>query len=327
MLAWNSSMLTEIFLLIVGFFLLIKGADWLVDGSAGLARRLGVSDIVIGLTVVSFGTSAPELVVNLFSAFSGETDLALGNIIGSNISNVLLVLGIAAIVAPLQIKTTTIWREIPLSLLAALALFFLVNDQIINGDGSSLLTRADGLTLLLFFAIFLYYTYSISQAGRGDGEEQAQEKQVSWQLVTMLGLGLFGLIAGGKFIVDNAVALAKAWQISETLVGLTLVALGTSIPELATSIVAAWKGRDDIAVGNIVGSGIFNILFILALTSLIAPIPLFPFFNIDLMVVVGSSLLLFLSVFVGRRHMLERWQGIAFVVMYFAYIGYAFWRG
>lgn len=315
----------QILLLILGFGLLIKGADWLVDGASSLAKRLGMRDIVIGLTVVSFGTSAPELIVNLFSAISGKTDIAVGNIVGSNIANIFLILGVAAIIYPLRVKKATVWKEVPLSLLAAIAVFLLLNDILIDDGTNSVLTRIDGLVLLLFFAIFLYYTYGIS---RVEGSAAATTKIRRLPISTaMIFGGLAALVLGGKLIVDGAVVIATGLGVTQSLIGLTVVAIGTSLPELATSAVAAWKRNADIAVGNIVGSNIFNIFFILAVTSTIAPLPIAANLNIDIAVMTIASLFLFFAMFVGRKHTLERWQGFTFIALYTGYLTYLVWRG
>ena len=319
--------LLEIILLVVGFALLIKGADWLVDGASSLARRLNVREIVIGLTVVSFGTSAPELLVNIMSALSGNTDLAIGNIVGSNIANIFLILGVSAAIYPLIVKKGTVWKEIPLSLLAAIALLVMTNDRFLESTTSSLLTRTDGLVMLLFFAIFLYYTYSISKANKKENEH-VKAKYSTPVALGIIGLGLVGLIIGGNFIVTNASSLALRIGISQSLIGLTIVAIGTSLPELATSAVAAFRRNADIAVGNIVGSNLFNVFFILAMTSIVAPIPVSPALNFDMIVMLGASTLLFLTMFIGhRRRTLERWEGIGFLLTYAGYISYIAWRG
>ncbi len=316
----------QILLFVIGFGLLIKGADWLVEGGSAIARRFGIRDIVIGLTIVSFGTSAPELIVNLFSAVSGKTDLAIGNIVGSNIANILLILGVAAMIYPLRVKLGSVWKEIPLALLAALAVFILLNDTLIDHGSASLLSRIDGLVLLLFFVIFLYYTYGISSVSGVESKSTSKIKK-AWVATGMIIGGLVGLVVGGKFIVDSAVVIASGLGVSQSLIGLTIVAIGTSLPELATSAVAAYKRNTDIAVGNIVGSNIFNIFFILAVTSVITPLPITPHMNLDIMVMISASLMLFFAMFVGRKHTLERWQGISFLTLYAAYIGFLIWRG
>ncbi len=316
----------QIILLVIGFGLLIKGADWLVGGASSIAKQFGIRDIVIGLTVVSFGTSAPELIVSTFSAASGETDLAIGNIIGSNISNILLILGISAAIYPLSVHKGTVWKEIPFALLAAMAAFFLINDELIDGSAISAITRIDGFILLLFFAIFLYYTYGISKATGEEADTGITHKSTSVSVGLIIG-GCIGLVLGGKFIVDAAVSIATGLGVTQSLIGLTVVAVGTSLPELATSAVAAFKKNTDIAVGNIVGSNIFNVFLILAVTGIIAPLPKSEYVNSDLAVMVGASLLLFIAMFIGKKHMLQRRQGIVFIVAYVIYTIYLVLRG
>ena len=249
-------------LLIGGFVLLIKGADLLVDGASSLAKRLKVSDLVVGLTVVAFGTSAPELSVNVLSAIKGTTDIAIGNILGSNIANVLLILGISSIIYPLFVSKGTVWKEIPLSLLAAILVAVLANDQIIDKQSYSVLSRIDGAILLLFFIVFLYYSFSIAKSIEGIDDYVTTRQQKVFHSIIFIVLGLIGLTLGGKWIVDAAVFIAQKLNISTKLIGLTVVAVGTSLPELATSVVAAIKKNPEIAIGNVVGSNIFNIFFI-----------------------------------------------------------------
>jgi cation:H+ antiporter len=314
-------MLVYIFF-IIGLILLIKGADFLVDGASSIARRLSISDLVIGLTVVAFGTSAPELFVNIVASLKGNTDIAIGNVVGSNISNVFLILGVASIIYPLAVTKGTVWKEIPFSLLAAIVLFITANDQLLDGAQMSALTRIDGLVLFVFFIIFIYYTCSI--ATRIDGmEAHVSAKQSGWlrSFLSVI-LGLAGLTLGGKWIVDGAVTLATRFGMSESLVGLTIVAVGTSLPELATSAVAAYKRRVEIAVGNVVGSNIFNIFFVLGISAGIKPLPFQPGYNLDMGVVVISSLLLFLFMFTGKKRSLDRWEGVIFLLCYGGFIAY-----
>lgn len=317
----------SVLLLIIGFILLIKGADWLVDGASGLAKSFGISDLVIGLTIVSFGTSAPELIVSLLSAFSHSTDLAVGNVIGSNICNILLILGITSVIYPLTVKKGTVWKEIPLMLVATLAVAFLLNDVLIDRSSFSTLSRTDGLTLLLFFAIFLYYTYGISRVSGSNKEEESVKKLSTAKATLFIFVGLTSLAIGGNLIVDNATRIALTFGLSQALIGLTIVAVGTSLPELATSVIAALKKNADIAVGNVVGSNIFNILFVLAVTSSIYPIPFNKSMNLDVSVMLFSSLLLFIAMFVGKKRKLERWQGALFILLYISYTGILIWRG
>ena len=307
-------------LFVIGFVFLIKGADFLVDGSVSIARRLKVSDLVIGLTVVAFGTSTPELFVNIVASFKGNADIAIGNVLGSNIANILLILGVSSVIYPLAVTKGTVWKEIPFSLLAAIILMFMANDQIIDRTGTSALTRIDGLIFLCFFTIFIYYTFSIATQVEGI-EEHVTARQYGW-LRSLLNViaGLFGLTLGGKWIVDGAIALATKFGLSESLIGLTIVAVGTSLPELATSAVAAYKRNVDIAVGNVVGSNIFNIFFVLGISATIKPLPFQTKNNIDLGMVILSSLMLFFFMFSGKKRSLDRWEGIVCLMLYFGYI-------
>jgi cation:H+ antiporter len=307
-------------LFVIGFVFLIKGADLLVDGASSIAGRLNVSDLVIGLTVVAFGTSTPELFVNIVASFRGNTDIAIGNVIGSNIANVFLILGVASLIYPLAVTKGTVFKEIPFSLLAAIVLFVAANDQLLDGSRLSVLTRIDGLIFLSFFVIFIYYTHSIATSVNGI-EEHVAVKRYGWlRSVLFIILGLIGLTLGGKWIVDGAVALALKFGMSESLMGLTIVAVGTSLPELATSAVAAYKRNADIAVGNVVGSNIFNIFFVLGISAVIKPLPFQTRNNLDIGVVIFSSLLLFLFMFTGKKRSLDRWEGLLFLVCYSGYV-------
>ena len=305
--------------LVGGFVILVKGAAMLVEGAAALAKRLHISDLAIGLTVVAFGTSAPELFVNLIAAGGGQTALAVGNVIGSNIFNTLMILGVVAIIRPLRVGPGTVWKEIPFSFLAALVLALCANDALIEGGSVSLVGRIDGLVLLCFFGIFLYYSAGIAEAVDGlDGHQPERLRSVPTAVGFVIG-GLFGLSAGGYLIVTSAVDLARRWGLSEAVIGLTIVALGTSLPELATSVRAARKGNADIAVGNVVGSNIFNIFFVLGISATIRPLPLPIGGNRDLGLVMAASLLLFLFMFTGQRRAVDRWEGIFMVTAYVAY--------
>ncbi len=311
----------DIIYLLTGFFLLIKGADWLVSGASTLAQRLHVSDLAIGLTVVALGTSLPELVVNVIGSMDGRTGIVLGNIVGSNIANIFLILGASAIVTSLVVKQRTVWKEIPLSFLAAAVVTAMVADQVLTGSFSQL-DRIDGIVLLAFFSIFLVYVFSVAEEDGVPMEAKVDtfEKESVWQSVAWILLGLGGLVLGGKLVVDAAVALALLFGLSETVIGLTVVAIGTSLPELATSIMAAIRKNMDIAIGNVVGSNIINIFFILGVSAFIRPIPLGSVTMIDLLMLLGTSFLLFMWMFIGKRFELERWQGVTLVSIYLAYI-------
>ena len=307
-------------LLILGFVFLIKGAGFLVDGASSIARRLHISDLVIGLTVVAFGTSTPELFVNIIASLNGNTDIAIGNILGSNIANVFLILGVSAIVFPLTVGKGTVWREIPFSLLAALVLGIVANDQFIDKSGSSFVTRIDGLVFFSFFVIFIYYSSTIAKRIEGMEEHVPSKEYGFVKSIMFVVLGLVGLTAGGKWLVDGAVHLALKSGMSESLVGLTIVAVGTSLPELATSAMAAYKRNVEIAVGNVVGSNIFNVFFVLAVSSVVKPLPFQPKTNIHIGVVILADILLFVSMFTGKKRLLDRWEGGVFLALYAAYI-------
>jgi cation:H+ antiporter len=308
-------------LLASGFLPLIYGANLLVDSASSLARRFNIPNIVIGLTIVAFGTSAPELVVNVFSAVSGNTSLALGNVIGSNIFNIAAILGISAVIYPLAVKSGTTWIEVPLALLAGLLVLIIANDQLIDGSGVSTISRIDGIILLLFFIIFLVYNIQISR--KGDYSDEIPVKDIAPLKATLLIIaGLILLVVGGRMIVVSAVKLATLWGMPERLIGLTIVSIGTSLPELATSIVAARKKNTDIAVGNIVGSNIFNIFLILGATATIHPVPYQQAAQADLLLNIVLSLLLFVFIFTGRGRRLERWEGFLFMIIYAAYLVY-----
>ncbi len=313
-------MLWVILLVLIGFVLVIKGADLLVDGACALARKLSVSDLMISLTVVAFGTSLPELAVNVFASLKGSTDIAIGNILGSNIANILLILGISGIIYPLIVTKGTVWKEIPLSLLAAFLLGILANDRLIDNADSSALTRTDGLVLLSFFVIFIYYTLGIAKRIEGSEALYPVKERSIKKISIMIAAGILALISGGKLVVDGAVDLATALGISQSTIGLTIVAVGTSLPELATSAMAAYKKNPEIALGNIVGSNIFNIFFILGISSLIRPLPFGAKSNLDIGVLILASSLLFVSMFTGKHHKLDRWEAGLFLVIYSAYI-------
>ena len=313
-------MLTYI-LFVIGFVLLISGANILVEGSASIAKKLNISSIVIGLTIVAFGTSAPEFIVNIFASVQGNTEIAIGNIIGSNIVNILLILGVSSIIYPLATKENTVWKEIPLSLLAAILLGVMVNDTLIDGGTFSGLTRIDGIVFLSFFIIFLYYTFGISKVSGENTDLEIKEMSYMKSSLYVAG-GLLGLVFGGKWIVDGAIKIAEGFNVSQSLIGLTVVAIGTSLPELATSAVAAYKKQSDIAIGNVVGSNILNIFWILGFSSVINPLPFSKDSAIDIIMTIVSSLILFLIMFIGKKHTVERWQGVIMIIIYIGYVAY-----
>ena len=300
--------------------LLIKGADFLVEGASSIAKKFKIAPIVIGLTVVSFGTSAPEFFINIISSYSGNTEIAVGNILGSNIANVLLILGVSALAYPLISRHNTVWKEIPFSFLAIFILTIMANDKHIDGESFAVISRIDGIALIAFFVIFLYYTFSISKA---EGEEFVFFQQPSLSVkksILYILFGVLGLFVGGKFIVDGAVLIAKWFDISSSFIGLTVIAVGTSLPELATSVVASLKKNSDIAIGNVVGSNIFNIFLILGVSAILNPLPILESSNLDLYTAIFSSFMLFAFMFIGKKHTLEKYQGGLLVFIYVLYI-------
>ncbi|MSR67309.1 calcium/sodium antiporter [Candidatus Peribacteria bacterium] len=324
--------------LLLGLGLLVKGADWLVDGASSLAKRIGVSDLSIGLTVVAFGTSMPELVVNVVSSYSGATDIAIGNIVGSNTANILLILGVSSVITNISVQTSTVWKEIPFALLASVVLYFMANDILFDAANVSELTQSEGFVLIAFFLIFLWYIAGMRRNDPVAADDDIRVRNV-WPSCGFVLAGLTLLIGGGKLTVDGAVTIAQALGVSQSLIGLTIVAVGTSLPEFATSVVAARKGRADIAVGNIVGSNIFNIFWILGVSALIAPLPFRPAMNVDLLVTIAATALLFFAVHTGfvhkrllfwkqkENHVIERIDGVVMLLAYAAYIGFLAWRG
>lgn len=312
-------MLIPIILVIAGFVSLIFGANWLVDGASALAKKYKVSDLVIGLTIVAFGTSAPELVVNSIASVKGYSDIVLGNIIGSNNFNLFFILGLSALILPIKVQSSTAWKEIPISLFVSVLLLFLLNDFVFTGTTYS--SRIDGFIMLALFCLFLYYVFNQM---KNDNQTVTAENQKSalkiWGLIIV---GLGGLILGGQLVVVNSVEIANTLGVSEKIIGLTIVAAGTSLPELVTSIVAATKKNSDIAIGNVIGSNIFNILLIFSISSIIKPIEYNPKFNIDLLILIGGTIFLFTSMLTGQKKKLDRWEAgilFAFYIVYTVYL-------
>jgi len=313
---------------------LIKGADILIDGSSSIARKYGISSFVIGLTVVAFGTSAPELVVSIVASIKGSAGIALGNIIGSNITNTLLILGVAAVITPLAVKRATINKEIPFSLLAVFAVGILVNDFLIDKSTPNGLTRIDGLILILFFVIFMYYTFGISKEQEnifkktvGTIKEEKPKEYGSAAAAAMVIFGLLGLTLGGQWIVSSSLVFARLLGISEALIGLTFVAIGTSLPELAASVMAARKGNTDIAVGNVVGSNIFNLLWVLGISASIRTIAYNAILNTDMLILALITILLLFLIYIGKRNIIGRWEGATLLGIYAAYLVFLILRG
>jgi len=319
------------FLLIaIGFILLIKGADYLVNGASSLAKRFNVSDIAIGLTVVAMGTSAPELVVNLISGSKGANDVVFSNIIGSNIFNMFLILGISAVIYPLTVQKNALWKEIPYSLLATVALFILVNDVFFFNAESNSASKIDGIILLVMFILFLAYVFkNMTRSSDDQDAEELEEIEMYSNVKTTLMVlgGMVGLGYGGNLIVEHAIEVAKLFNVSEKLIGLTILAAGTSLPELATTAVAAFHKKSDLAVGNIVGSNIFNILLVLGATAFFhAPLEFDAILNTDIYIVMIGTVMLFIFMFTLNTYKLDRLEGGLYLVGFVAYMTFLFYR-
>lgn len=311
-------MILSLLLIIVGFASLIFGANWLVDGASSLAKKNNVSDLVIGLTIVAFGTSAPELVVNTVASFNGLSDIVFGNIIGSNNFNLFIILGIAGLIYPITVQSSTAWREIPISLIVAIVLFVLANDFFIHQNPE--ISRVDGIILLVGFICFIYYVFS--QLKQEKTEVITNENKSNYKIWGLVTFGIAGLIIGGKLVVDNSIDIATELGVSQKIIGLTIIAAGTSLPELVTSIVAALKKNSDIAIGNVIGSNIFNVLLILSISSFVNPIKYDPNFNQDLLILIGGTVFLILAMFTGKRKKLDRWEALILLSFYLMYTTY-----
>ncbi len=307
-------------LIIAGFVLLTGGANILINGATGLAAKFNISNLVIGLTVVAFGTSAPELVVNVVAAIEGSNEIAITNVLGSNSINTFVILGLAALFYPLLAQRSTIRVEIPLSLFAALAVLVLGSGMVLSPVKG--LSRLDGFFLLACFVGFLLYIFYLGKKGKAPVEEEDYKPMGIARAVLFVLGGLAGLGIGAEMIVRSAVNLAVSWGVSQAVVGVTVVALGTSLPELATSVAAAYKKSSDIAVGNILGSNIFNVFLVLGVSAVIRPLPMYPNLMADAAVAALGSLLLLLFVGIGKKHTLNRTHGILLLIVYAAYLSW-----
>ncbi|RXI99825.1 sodium:calcium antiporter [Anaerobacillus alkaliphilus] len=308
-------------LLLVGFGLLIKGADYFVTGSSNIASLLRVPPILIGLTIVAFGTSSPEATVSIIAALEGSSGVALGNVVGSNIFNITLVIGLTALINPLKVESETIRKEIPFALLGSVVLLVLISDVVLQTLSSNLLTRSDGFILLLFFAVFMYYIFEVVRKSRDKSTVVPQQPNVTWRknvVFTLVGLG--AIIFGGDLVVRNSTEIAFSLGMSETLVGLTIVAIGTSLPELVTSITAAIKKQSEIALGNIVGSNIFNIFFVLGTSAAISPLLVSSKIFIDVLLMIILTILLLL--FSRTRYAVGKYEGAILAASYLLYLVY-----
>ena len=322
----------DILLLLIGLALILAGANFLTDGSAALAQRFRVPEFIIGLTIVAVGTSTPELVVSVLSAIAGKSDVAIGNVVGSNIFNVFLILGICALIRPLPLTAGNIRRDIPFGVATSLLLLFLAMDSWYSTGAIDRIGRLDGVLMLVIYVLLMLYTIrstgrtAIPEPAAGSAQGVATDgscrPMAGWLMALMIVGGLAGLIFGGELFLDNATALARRMGVSDSLIAITLVAGGTSLPELASSVVSLLKGKSDMALGNVIGSNIANILLILGLSSTIHPLTMGGFSVVDLLVVLLSAVLLFLAAFTFRRRAVDRWEGALFLLIYAAYIGY-----
>ncbi len=317
-------MLMNIIWLIIGLVLILVGANALIDGASSVARRMGISDLVVGLTVVAFGTSAPELVISVISAINGSPGLAVGNVVGSNIFNVLAIIGITALVRPIIVQKSVMSLEIPMVILSSMLLLILGNSGWINGSGINEVSRVSGILLLIFFLLFMRYTFA--SAKNPDLDKQEEEKGEAepilpmWRSILYIIGGLAGLIWGGDRFVEGASGIAGALGVSEAVIGLTIVAAGTSLPELATSVVAATKVKPGLAVGNVIGSNIFNVLMVLGLSATIRPLPFGSIGNFDLLTLLGGSILFWLFGWLIKERTITRLEGAIMTACYVAYI-------
>lgn len=317
----------DIFLLILGLALILGGANFLTDGSAALAQRFRVPEFIVGLTIVAVGTSTPELVVSVLSAAAGNSDVAIGNIVGSNIFNVFLILGVCALIAPLPLTGGNIRRDLPFLTAVSVLLLLLTSDRLLGLGEVDAIGRIDGIVMLLLYIALIRFTIraerrTAAQATQTTQTEKPQRSRSLWLIVVMIAGGLAGLIFGGELFLDSATAIARALGVSESVIAITLVAGGTSLPELASSVVSLLKGKSEMALGNVIGSNIANILLILGLSATIHPLTLGGITRIDLLTVLLSSVLLFVTAFTFRRKAVDRWEGAIFLVIYALYIGY-----
>ena len=316
-------MFLQILILIAGLFLVVMGAEWLVDGASSVARKAGISEFVIGLTIVGFGTSCPELVVSLTGALQGSADISVGNVIGSNIFNTLLILGTTALVTPVAMTAANRRMDIPLTLLVSFLLIFCGMSHSLLGIGAAdRLSRVEGVVFLVIMAAYLYYCFKIGKgASEGDSEEKVRSTFTS---VLLILAGLAGLIAGGQLFVNSAVNIAQAAGVSEKFIAITLLAGGTSLPELATCIVAAAKRKDQLALGNILGSNVMNILLILGTSAVVTPLSLAGINIVDAIALLASMVLIWVFAYTGKRDKIDRWEGGILLLAYLAYMIFLF---
>ena len=313
-----------VLLMIIGLALLLVGANYLTEGSSAVAKRFGISEFVIGLTIIAIGTSAPELVISLRSTINGKTDMAIGNVLGSNTFNTLMILGITALIRPIRIEHNTLSRDIPFGLLAAVVLAICGLDIWLNGESGSI-SRSEGLLLLCFFVVFMVYSFATAKRDESPEtqqptEEAPEKKHPIWIELLMIAGGLAGLIYGGDLFLEYAVIFARDMGMSEAVIAVTLMAGGTSMPELITCVIAAAKNKGQLALGNVIGSNISNIFLILGTCATVSPLQMGDILPLDLVILVAASLIIAITAFTFRRNELDRAEGVIFVLLYIAYI-------
>lgn len=316
-------MLVNILWLVLGLVLILVGANALTDGASSIAKRMGISDLVVGLTVVAFGTSAPELAISVLSASEGSAPLAIGNVVGSNIFNILVIIGITALVRPISVTRSVLSMEIPMVILSSVILLVLGNSALIDGSGINQVSRVSGIFLLIFFLLFMRYTFASAKQPEiqaGNSDENKVKLMPVWKSVLWILGGLAALVWGGDKFVDGASGIAAGLGVSEAVIGLTIVAAGTSLPELATSIVAATKGKADLAVGNVIGSNIFNVLMVLGVSAVITPLPFGSIGNLDLLTLLAASFLFYIFGWFFKVRTITRWEGALLAAGYVAYV-------
>ena len=315
-------------LFVVGFVLLIKGADWLVAGSATIAKKNNVSNLVVGLTIVSMGTSMPELIVNVLASSKDSSQIAIGNILGSNIANILLILGVAAFIYPIKIKESTVFSEIPYSIIALLLVAFVANSNLFGSHNNSI-NQIDGIILMAFFGLFVAYIIRLAKNGSADMiDDIPDEKITAGKSFLMVLLGMIGLFFGGQWVVNGAIAAAEHFGLSEAFIGLTVVAIGTSLPELVTSAVAAYRKNTDIAMANIIGSNIFNLLWVLGISAIIKPMGFDSSLNADILILLAASCLILFSLVTGKvKNQIGKPTGTLFILLYLTYVVFLIYRG
>lgn len=315
-------MLIDFLWIVAGLVMILVGSDWLVDGASGIARKYGISEFIIGMTIVGIGTSMPELVASVISAIGGHGDMAVGNVTGSNICNVLLILGVTALISPIRYTKSNVRKDIPFAIGVSLFLLLvLYNGFGLTGEmGMPGISRIDALFLLNVFAVFMIDSFK--SAKQGDDDEEGAKPMSMGKAIVFIALGLAGLIFGGQFFVDHTVSIAERFHVSEAFISITLMALGTSLPELATCVVAAIKGKNQLALGNVIGSNIFNISLIIGASAVISPFEIASISTVDMLMVIVAIALLWMAAFTFKKNKLDRVEGVIFLLVYIAYIAY-----